>query len=200
MSDTPPVPPRPGQPIPAPGLAMAMGDPAQVPGTKAYVEARFGRQVTFVERILPSLLDSLLTLPVVLVPVLLGTWLVVAGSPDQVSCGSYDGTCTVPGTGNGALVALGVLAMLLSVVLALAFELWNQAYRVSRTGQSLGRKICGLQVVNARTGELPTFGQALLKALVAGFAGLISAVWMLFDDEGRTLSDKVADAAVLRTR
>lgn len=200
MSADPPVASQPDGPRPAPDLAAAMGDPAQTPGTKAYVEARFGRQAAFVDRILPALVDSLLALPVVLVPVLLGTWLVVAGSPDQVACGSYDGTCTVPGTGNGALVALGVVAMLLSVVLALAFELWNQAYRVSRTGQSLGRKICGLRVVNARTGELLTFGQALLKALVAGFAGLISAVWMLFDDEGRTLSDKVADAAVVTAR
>lgn len=202
MSATPPLPPDAGgAPRPAPDLASAMGDPAQVPGTRAYVERRFGPQAELVDRILPRLVDDAIGVAVLVVPLVLGAIMLAVAAPDQTYClTDSDYSCSVPGTGDSVLLALGLLVMLLGTLLALAFELWNQAYRVSRTGQSLGRQLFGLRVVDARTGGRLTFGRALLKALVSSFAGLISAVWMLFDDEGRTLSDKVADAAVLRRR
>lgn len=87
----------------------------------------------------------------------------------------------------------------LSALIGLAFEIWNQALRMARTGQSLGRRAVGITVVDAETGEHLTTSRALLKALVSGAAGLISALWMLLDDDARTLSDKVGNAAVIIT-
>lgn len=168
-------------PSPAPSLADALGDPAQRPGTRTFVEARFGPQATFGQRALAQVIDGMVALPIVLVPLVAGTVCLVEGIPDRVG-----------------LIVAGIALLVLGVVAGLAFEIWNQAVRIARTGKSLGRRAVGLTVVHAETGELLTTGQALLKALVSGAAGLISAIWMLLDDDGRTLSDRVAHAAVVR--
>lgn len=185
---------------PAPQLGHGLADPRDIPGSKDFVQARFGPQATFGRRFAAHLVDGLVTAAVILVPLVLGMVLLIQGIPETTTCGvGMTGTCEVPGTGSGGLVAAGAGLMILSAVAGLAFEIWNQAVRMSRTGQSLGRKAVGITVVNARSGERLTMGPAFLKALVSGLAGFISAVWMLFDDDDRTLSDKVGDAAVIRT-
>lgn len=186
-------------PAPVPDLTNLFGDPAEQPGTKAFVERRFGRQASFGRRVVAQLVDGLIALPVVLVPLAAGTACLVAGLPETTVCDDGNLGCTVPGTGSTGMVVLGVALLLLSAVLGLAFEIWNQAIRMARTGQSLGRKAVGITVIDARTATHLTTGRALLKAVVSGTAGAISALWMLLDDDDRTLSDKVAQAAVIET-
>lgn len=186
-------------PSPAPHLGNPLGDPAGQPGSKAWVEQRYGTQASFVDRALANIIDGLLAMAVMALPLILGIALIIAGSPDTYACTyEYDYTCDVPGSGNGALVAIGVILCILSWLIGFAFEIWNQAWRLSKTGQSLGRKIIGIKAVNAKTGDLLAMGPAFIKALVSAFAGLISAIWMLFDDDERTLSDKASEAAVIK--
>lgn len=183
---------------PAP-LPPTNGDPNR-PGSRAWVEQRYGRTAAFSDRIVPGIIDGVLSAMAALVPLVLGIICIVAGVPDTYDCGiySYD-TCEVPGSGSGGLVALGVLLILLSAVASLATTAYNRVYRVTRSGQSLGKKLTGLRVIDAETGSHPKLGAAALRELVHQFAGIISWIWMLVDDDDRTLADIVGKTHVIRT-
>ncbi len=189
------APGQPGQPgMPPP----PSGDPNN-PGSKAFVEQRFGPQAEFGDRVVPYIVDSLIVSAAMFVPMLIGMIIMIASSPDQEPCwpGAYV-ECSVPGTGSGAGVAFGLLLFFLGWLAGLGVLFWNRIWKVSKTGQSIGRKMGGLKVVNAQTGELPTMGQAFLRELINGVAGLIAILWMLFDDDKRTLADKGASHAVIK--
>ena len=52
-------------------------------------------------------------------------------------------------------------------------------------------------VVDAETGAVPRLGPAALRELVHQFAGIISWIWMLVDDDDRTLADIVGKTHVV---
>lgn len=188
------MPPQHAAPYPGPG---GSSDPNR-PGSKAWVEQRHGRVAAFTDRIVPALVDGALAAAATFIPLVLGIVLVVAGSPDTYDCGVYyTRTCEVPGSGSGALVALGVLMFFLTFLAGLAVVAWNRVWRVTRTGQSLGKKVTGLRVIDAETGANPQLGPAALRELVHQFAGIISWIWMLFDDDDRTLADIVGRTHVI---
>lgn len=194
------APPQGGQPYqgqPGPYATTSGSDPNR-PGSLAWVEQRFGRVTEFGDRIVPYLVDALIPFAAMIVPVVLGMVALIAGLPDQEPCYYSYGDCTVPGTGNGGLVALGVVMFLLSFVIYYGIWFWNRVYKVSKTGQSIGRKMSGLKVINAEAGRNPTLGEAFLRELIASVAGIISSLWMLFDDDRRTLADMVGKTAVIK--
>ncbi|MGE9782359.1 RDD family protein [Janibacter sp. G368] len=172
------------------GPPFVTGSDPMRPGSRAWVEQRFGRSASFGDRILPGVVDSLLVSLAGLVPLVIGIICFVQGLPEREYCTLY-GTngCSVPGTGSTALVTLGVVLMMLSVVTALAMVAYNRVWRVTRTGQSLGKRLTGLRVVDAETGAVPRLGPAALRELVHQFAGIISWIWMLVDHDDRTLAD-----------
>lgn len=184
----------------APQYAGPGGSDPNRPGSKAWVQQRHGRTAEFGERILPGIIDAAITAAAVFIPVILGLVLIIAGMPDTYDCGYYNTrTCEVPGSGSGGLIALGVILMLLSFVIALAVAFWNRVWRVTKTGQSIGKKVAGLKVIDAESGAHPELGPAVLRELVHQFAGIISWIWMLFDDEDRTLADIVGKTHVIHT-
>ncbi len=203
-------PPPPGA-APAPGSAPqwsgpggpqypgpSAGDPNK-PGSKAWVQQRYGRTAEFGERILPGLIDAAMTAAAAFIPVILGIVLIIAGLPDTYDCGYYNSrSCEVPGSGSGGLIALGVILILLSFLISLAVAFWNRVWQVTRTGQSMGKKVAGLKVINAESGAHPELGPAVLRELVHQFAGIISWIWMLIDDD-RTLADIVGKTHVIHT-
>ena len=79
------------------------------------------------------------------------------------------------------------------------FFLYNLTYLVSRTGQSIGRRLAGISVTDARTGEYVGFFRTLARNL---FAGLISAIfylgflWLLVDRRKQTWHDKLFGTVV----
>ena len=130
----------------------------------------------------------------------LGLVPIIAGMPDTYDCGYYNTrTCEVPGSGSGGLVGLGILLIFLSFLAAIAMAAWNRVWRVTKTGQSIGKKVTGLKVIDAESGAHPELGPAVLRELVHQFAGIISWIWMLFDDEDRTLADIVGKTHVIHT-
>lgn len=166
------------------------GNDPMRPGSRAWVDQRFGRSASFGDRILPGIVDSLLVSLAWLVPFVIGIICLVQGLPDREWCPLYGNNgCTVPGTGSTGLVTLGVVLMMLSVVTALAMVAYNRVWRVTRTGQSLGKRLTGLRIVDAETGAVPRLGPAALRELVHQFAGIISWIWMLVDHDDRTLAD-----------
>lgn len=184
--------------VPSAPLPPSGSDPSR-PGSRAWVEQRYGRSAAFADRILPGILDGLLTSAAGFIPLVLGIISIVAGVPDSYACGAYyDETCSVPGSGSGVLIGLGILLVLLSVVASLAVVAWNRVWRVTRTGQSLGKKVTGLKVIHAESGANPQLGPAALRELVHQFAGIISWIWMLVDDDDRTLADIVGKTHVIQ--
>lgn len=196
-------PPPPGAGPPPPGASYspypgpAGSDPSK-PGSKAWIQQRHGRVAEFTDRIVPGIIDALLPMAAGLIPLLLGVALFIAGLPDAYDCGYYGTrTCEVPGSGSGALVAIGVLLMLLSSLLSLAVIAWNRVWRVTRTGQSVGKKMNGLKVIDAESGTSPDLGPAILREVIHQFAGIISWIWILVDDDDRTLADIVGKTHVI---
>lgn len=218
-SSTPPGPPYPGPPAQQgypgqPGQQGHSGQPGQQanpyataggsdpgrPGSRAWVDQRYGTTTDVGDRVVPYLVDWGLQMIALVIPFVIGAVLLVAGIPDQEPCVYTYGDCSVPGTGSTPLVVLGVLFMFLSSVVALAVWAWNRVWRVSRTGQSLGRKVGGLHVLDAETGALPRVGQMVIRELVLSVTGIIAIVWMFFDDDKRTLSDMAGKTAVVKDR
>ncbi|WP_214416474.1 RDD family protein [Sphaerisporangium fuscum] len=101
-----------------------------------------------------------------------------------------DGTVEVVSARNGLAVA---------VVWFLYFWLLTAFWR----GQTLGKKLFRLRVVQDPTQERVTPGQAAIRELVYGIfslvccLGLVDLLWILFDGKKQALHDKAASTIVV---
>jgi uncharacterized RDD family membrane protein YckC len=67
-------------------------------------------------------------------------------------------------------------------------------------GQTLGKRVCGIRVVDKRTGGRIGFGRAFIRALgrwLSLFALTLGYLWMLWDRERQTWHDKLARDVVV---
>ena len=89
-----------------------------------------------------------------------------------------------------------------AVIAALLWFLWNWTYLVGSTGQSWGRRIAGLKVVNAG-GEPIGFWRALGRNLVALYVSAplfyLGFLWVLWDRRRQAWHDKLFGAYVVRS-
>jgi uncharacterized RDD family membrane protein YckC len=164
------------------------------PGSRAYVEQYFGPVAGFGSRALALVIDTLLTL-IGLVPMVLGVVMLVLGAPETDELGySIDGT-----TDGGQLVAGGLL-LALGILLIIGIQVWNRIFRMGRTGQSIGKKVMGLRLINEQTGLPIGAMQSFLRELLGGIVNQIfylSYLWMLWDDNKQTLADKAVHSTVI---
>ena len=65
-------------------------------------------------------------------------------------------------TGNSTL---GVAALMLSVLIGLAYLMWNYGYRQGTTGSSIGKSIMKFKVVSEKTGQPIGFGLSVVRQL-----------------------------------
>lgn len=94
-------------------------------------------------------------------------------------------------TGNSVL---GVTVWTLSLLLALAFSVWNIGYRQGTTGCSLGKQAVKIRLVNENTGRPIGFRAAVLRQLAHVADALFCFVGYLFplwDAKKQTLADKI---------
>ncbi len=111
------------------------------------------------------------------------------GQPDMCDVATDDAI-------GALLVALAIWAIF-SLFLALVYHV----RAVAKTGQTPGRKILGIKVVDTATGQPPSFGKTLLRYFVSGFSGsvcLLGYLWMLWDRNNQTWHDKAASTVVVR--
>lgn len=177
----------------APGINPYGGGQAW-PGSRAYVEQRFGPVAGFGARAGALLIDTLITL-IGLVPFVLGAVLLVMAVPETDAYG-YG----VPGTADGGLAATGGILMGLGVLLMIGLQVWNRIFRMGRTGQSIGKKMLGLKLINEQTGQPIGAMQSFLRELLGGLINQVfylSYLWMLWDDNKQTLADKVVHSTVI---
>ena len=200
--------PQPPQPAPPPqqftnpygGYAAAppptaYGQP--LAGTLPYVETYFGPVATFGPRALAYLVDAALVL-IGLIPMIIGVVMMTAGVAASTTYNSDTGSYEA--AGMGASGAVGVLLMIVGVLLMIAITIWNRIFRMGRTGQSIGKKVVGLKLINATTGQPIGPLWAFLREIVHGLANQIvylSFLWMLWDPNRQTLGDLVAKSSVI---
>lgn len=151
------------------------------------------------------LLDGFLSFLPMLLLGGLGLWMAFKDAHEVPSNDPYstDGSTTTLEGINGAGFAVLALGFLLSLV----FQLWNRGARQGKTGQSLGKKITNIQVVDERTGQpagtgagLGRFGIEFVFGIVNSFVGVLSLIdllWPLWDDKKQALHDKVVHTVVV---
>ncbi len=158
--------------------APPVGGPA-VPGSRVYVEQNYGPTTEFTDRIAPYLIDYAIQTVILFV-------------------GYFVGVGFLVGSNGGGASAIGLLMIFLGLGGSFAFWFWNRIYRVTQTGQSIGRKMMGLKVIDAATGQHPAMGAQFLRELISSLLGIISAIFMLFDDQRQTLGDKIGKTQVIK--
>ena len=94
-------------------------------------------------------------------------------------------------TGNSSL---GVAAFLLSLLVALAYLIWNYGYRQGTTGSSIGKSIIKFKVVSEKTWQPIGFGLSIVRQLahiadtLICYIGYLLPLW---DPKRQTLADKI---------
>lgn len=119
--------------------------------------------------------------------------------------------CAIPGIvvliisgNNDATVAIGVILLGVAV-----FGLWAvQLYLISTRGQTIGKRIVGVRIVNVSDNQNPGFIKAgLVRAMVPGFIGAIpylgfmfaiTNVCFIFRDDRRCIHDHMAETKVIK--
>jgi uncharacterized RDD family membrane protein YckC len=107
---------------------------------------------------------------------------------------------SVPGIVIGQILALfGTAASLLGNLVSLGLGLYF-AYLGGQTGQSPGKKVMGIQVVNAKTGQFIGGGMGIVRnlahildAIPCGLGFLLP----LIDKQKQTIADKVLSTVVI---
>ena len=207
----PPPPPPPSQQPQTPQTPYAGGAPTPyqaapqvnpyggagqaVPGSKAYVEQHFGPVAGFGVRAGALVIDTLLSL-IGVIPMVIGLVMLVVAAPDVDELGY-----TIEGSADGGTAAVGVILIGLGILLTIGIQVWNRVFKMGRTGQSVGKKMLGISLVNEQTGRPIGALQAFLRELLAGLINQIfylSYLWMLWDDNQQTLADKVVHSTVIR--
>ncbi|QKE82693.1 RDD family protein [Arthrobacter sp. NEB 688] len=178
----------------APAFSGGQAPPESVP----YVEAHFGPVASFGDRVLALLIDTAASfLPLLLM--LAGIPFIVAGAPDRTGVDEYG--MTTYGDTNGALIAVGIAVIVLFWLVGVGFQLWNRVFRMGRRGQSIGKSVVGLKLVDARTGAPIGAGSCFVRELVSGVvnsAVYLSYLWMLWDDNRQTVADKAVHSTVIK--
>lgn len=101
-------------------------------------------------------------------------------------------------TRDGAVI-LGVYGA--SGVVAVAFVLWNCGHMQGRSGQSIGKRLLGIRLVSASTGEPVGFGRAVVRQLahaVDALPLLLGYLRPLWDERRQTFADRICGTLVVQ--
>lgn len=96
---------------------------------------------------------------------------------------------------GGSLIALtGLVVMIIMVIIYLR--------ALGRTGQTWGRKIVGVKVIDASTGApigvWRALGRQLFEGTISSWIFYLGFWWMLWDPESQTWHDKAVNSVVVK--
>jgi uncharacterized RDD family membrane protein YckC len=100
----------------------------------------------------------------------------------------------------GALLGLAIGATAgrgLGILIALAYFAWLEG---TTSGQTVGKRICGIRVIDFQTGGPIGHGRAAIRyiaSILSGIVILIGYLWMLWDSEKQTWHDKLSGSVVV---
>ena len=138
---------------------------------------------SWIERVGAYLIDGLVTLPFA-IPMFIFM-------PKTVST-------NVNGEFSTTKVGGSIGLFFLMILLSFAVQGYNRWY-LGGQGQSLGKRVLGLTLVNESTGEPIGMGMAFLRDLAQGIDSLICDIGWLFplwDEKRQTIADKVVGTVV----
>lgn len=199
MTDQPQHPPAPQQPQPQPTQPPGYGAAPGYAGPPANgFRGPWGPLAGWGTRVLAMIVDSLLSL-VGLIPYVVGVVLVVAGLPDTSSYETPAGP-SADETKTGLVIA-GVVLAIIGILGMLAIQIWNRAFKQGRTGQSVGKKVMGITLVDEHTGLPIGAGMSFVRDLAHTLDGFLylGYLWPLWDDKRQTFADKILGTVVVET-
>jgi uncharacterized RDD family membrane protein YckC len=94
----------------------------------------------------------------------------------------------------------GQTALSVSILVALAFVVWNYGYRQGTTGSSIGKSIMRFKVVGEKTGQPIGFGMSIVRQIAHIADGIICGIGYLFplwDGKRQTIADKIMTTVCL---
>jgi uncharacterized RDD family membrane protein YckC len=115
---------------------------------------------------------------------------------DRALSGLICGIGFVPVLASGEEVSLAASIVAISAFCAaLAYALGHDAF----DGRSIGRRICGTQVLHRKTGRPIGLGTSIARNLIFAVQGvvLIEILLVLFSKDGRRIGDHLTDTIVV---
>ncbi|GAA1594824.1 hypothetical protein GCM10009789_56110 [Kribbella sancticallisti] len=97
--------------------------------------------------------------------------------------------------------AYAVVILLLGMLASLGLWIWNRVIRQGNTGQSVGKSVVGLKLVDTTTYQPIGAGKSFLRDFLRGIfdqACLLNSLWPLWDDQKQTWHDKVMSTYVIK--
>lgn len=136
-------------------------------------------------------------------PSLLIRWLALI--LDNIVYSVISGICFAPmfvmsilSTDSDEMGGLAIIALLFGLVGYLLVTTLYYCIMTSKMQGTLGKKICGLKVVNTETGQNLTFIQAFLRFLVHNLLGIFTIIGLAMNKEKRLVHDLAAKSIVLK--
>ncbi len=94
-----------------------------------------------------------------------------------------------------------ILILPISILVGIGLALWNRVFRQGETGQSVGKTVMHLKLVDAASYQPIGPGKAFLREFLAGIfnnACFVNMLWPLFDEQKQTWHDKVMTTYVIK--
>ncbi|MEV8378581.1 RDD family protein [Kribbella sp. NPDC056861] len=138
-------------------------------------------------RVGASLLDGLVSG----VPVIIGYVVLLTSVSNNGENIYSDGS---PSSGAIVVFVIGILA-------SIGLWVWNRVIRQGNTGQSVGKSVLGIKLVDSASYQPIGAGKAFLRDFLRGIfdqACLLNSLWPLWDDKKQTWHDKVMSTYVVK--
>lgn len=164
-------------------------------GGEPYGQAAPGvpQGVTFAhwgKRVGAYLIDSL-----VMIPLFIPYFIAAGMAAGSAELDPVTGEVTMSGGTSG----MAAILMLLSVVLTLAYFIWNYCIKQGKTGYTIGKGVLGIKLVKAETGQPIGAGMSFVRQIAHFLDSLcyIGYLWPLWDAKRQTFADKVIGTYVI---
>jgi uncharacterized RDD family membrane protein YckC len=185
----PPPPPAPQYQTPTSYPTQPLQYPPQSAPALSYEYAGFG------SRLLAVIIDGLIIGAVsFVIQITVGIFSGILGASSQALDSS------------GVQTGASIISMIISMVGGLvqfAISMGYSVYFIGKNGQTIGKKILNIKVVNPDTLLPVGYGSAALREIIgkmlSSFVFSLGYLWMLWDDKKQTWHDKIAHTIVIKS-
>ncbi|MDX6260620.1 MAG: hypothetical protein QOH84_2308 [Kribbellaceae bacterium] len=97
--------------------------------------------------------------------------------------------------------AFAVILAIVGILASIGLWVWNRVIRQGRTGQSLGKSVLKIKLVDAVYFQPIGAGKSLLRDILRGIFDqvcFLNSLWPLWDDKKQTWHDKVMSTYVIK--
>lgn len=96
--------------------------------------------------------------------------------------------------------AIGWVLVLLGIVLAIGFFIWNWVIKQGKTGYTVGKGVLGIKLVGEQTGQPIGGGMSFVRQIAHILDSLpcyLGFLWPLWDSKRQTFADKILNTVVI---